>query len=85
MKSWGLRRLKWRLALRLLEIVRVGVRLDHIARRGHHLLPVVGDLPAVALDLPVAPPPLTSFTGCRSRLSLMTRPFFSRRQTDRIT
>jgi hypothetical protein len=38
----------------------------------------------VGLELPVTPPPpLTSFSGCRSR-TLMC-PFFVRRQTDRIT
>src|SRR5260370_38098262 len=37
----------------------------------------------MGLDLPVTPPPpLTSFTGCRSR-TLMS--FLTRRQTDRIT
>src|SRR6266478_848795 len=37
----------------------------------------------MGLDLPVTPPPpLTSFTGCRSR-TLMS--FLIRRQTDRIT
>src|SRR6266513_4091625 len=41
--------------------------------------------PVMGLDLLVTPPPpLTSFTGCRSR-TLMSLSFLIRRQTDRIT
>src|SRR5262245_42093783 len=40
--------------------------------------------PVVGSDLPATlPPPLTSFTGCRSRTLMW--PFFTRRQTERIT
>src|SRR5262249_54133183 len=52
-------------------------------RRGNYWLPVVPVLPVVVLDLPVTPPPpLTSFSGRRSRTWIC--PFFIRRQTDRI-
>jgi hypothetical protein len=42
--------------------------------------------PVVGLDSPLtSPPPLTSFTGCRSRIMASLTSFLSRRQTDRTT
>jgi hypothetical protein len=50
------------------------------------VVPVVLPPPVVGLDSPVTPPPLTSFTGFRSRISRSRiLPFLSRRQTERIT
>src|SRR5215831_4837116 len=48
------------------------------------MVPVLAVPPVMGLDLPVTPPPpLTSFSGCRSG-SLMCA-FFIRRQTERVT
>ena len=42
--------------------------------------------PVVGLDSPlIPPPPLTSFTGCRSRIMASLISFLRRRQTDRTT
>src|SRR5437660_4231787 len=50
---------------------------------GYAVVAVMPVPPVMGVKLPVTPPPpLTSFTGCRSR-TLMS--FLIRRQTDRIT
>jgi len=65
-------------SLRLFKIARVLPRFNY-------WLTGVPELPLVGLDLPGTLPPLTSFTGSKSRQTLAICPFFSRRQTDRIT
>jgi hypothetical protein len=74
----------FRLRSRLLEVADVLMRFDHVASWENYWLPVVPELPVVGLDSPVTPPPpLTSFTGFRSRIMASFMSFLTRRQADR--
>ena len=57
-------------------------RVSSDCQRCFPVIPVIPVPPAVGSDLPATPlPPLTSFTGCRSRILA----FLSRRQTECTT